>query len=73
VPASDALVGPPGRSALDNLVERFPLWRQHSGLPAEQRADQPSAAIGTVVRASTVDRLAAEAGFASTEMGRDGR
>jgi hypothetical protein len=28
---------------------------------------KPSAAIGTVIRPSTVERLAGEAGFASTE------
>ena len=41
---------------------------QHDGLPAQQPCAKPSAAIGTVIRASTVERLASESGFASTEI-----
>jgi hypothetical protein len=31
-------------------------------------AEQPSAALGTVLRADTVERLATEAGFSATEV-----
>lgn len=54
--------------ALDNPVERFLYAVSTTVCLPNSLADKPSAAIGTVIRASTVERLAREAGFASTEI-----
>ena len=55
-------------SALDNPVERFLYAVSTTICLPNSLAERPSAAIGTVIRASTVERLASEAGFASTEI-----
>ena len=62
--AADAFLG----TALDNPVERFLYAVSTTVCLPNSLATKPSAAIGTVIRASTVERLAGEAGFASTEI-----
>lgn len=62
--AADAFIG----MALDNPVERFLYAVSTTVCLPNSLAEQPSAAIGTVIRSSTVDRLAHEAGFASTDI-----
>jgi hypothetical protein len=57
-----------GGLALDNPVERFLYAVSTTVCLPNSLAEQPSAAIGTVIRASTVERLAREAGFASTDI-----
>ena len=54
--------------ALDNPVERFLYAVSTTVCLPNSLAEEPSAAIGTVIRSSTVDRLAREAGFASTDI-----
>ena len=54
--------------ALDNPVERFLYAVSTTVCLPNSLAEQPSAAVGTVIRSSTVDRFAREAGFASTEI-----
>lgn len=61
---ADSFIG----MALDNPVERFLYAVSTTVCLPNSLADQPSAAIDTVLRASTVDRLAREAGFASTNV-----
>ena len=61
---ADAFIG----MALDNPIERFLYAVSTTVCLPNSLAEQPSAAIGTVIRASTVERLAREAGFASTEI-----
>ncbi len=55
-------------TAPGDVVERMMYgWSVTHCLPAA-RAEQPSAALGTVLRAPTVRRLGAEAGFAQVEV-----
>ena len=54
--------------ALDDPIERFLYAVSTTVCLPNSLAEQPSAAIGTVMRASTVRRLAGEAGFTSTEI-----
>jgi 2-polyprenyl-3-methyl-5-hydroxy-6-metoxy-1,4-benzoquinol methylase len=54
--------------ALDNPIERFLYAVSTTVCLPNSLAEQPSAAVGTVIRASTVNRLAHDAGFASTEV-----
>lgn len=62
--AADAFIG----MALDDPIERFLYSVSTLICLPNSLAEQPSAAIGTVIRASTIERLAREAGFASTEI-----
>jgi 2-polyprenyl-3-methyl-5-hydroxy-6-metoxy-1,4-benzoquinol methylase len=57
-----------GGIALDNPVERFLYAVSTTVCLPNSLADQPSAAIGTVIRSSTVERLSREAGFSSTDI-----
>jgi 2-polyprenyl-3-methyl-5-hydroxy-6-metoxy-1,4-benzoquinol methylase len=59
---ADSFVG----IALDNPIERFLYAVSTTVCLPNSLVEQPSAAVGTVIRASTVDRFAAEAGFVST-------
>jgi 2-polyprenyl-3-methyl-5-hydroxy-6-metoxy-1,4-benzoquinol methylase len=61
---ADAFVG----LALDDPIERFLYAVSTTVCLPNSLAEQPSAAIGTVIRPSTVDRLAREAGFTSTDV-----
>lgn len=61
---ADAFVG----MALDNPVERFLYAVSTTVCLPNSLAEQPSAATGTVIRSSTVDRFAREAGFTSTDI-----
>ena len=54
--------------ALDNPVERFLYAVSTTVCLPNSLAEQPSAAVGTVIRSSTVERFAREAGFASTDI-----
>lgn len=54
--------------ALDNLVERFLYAASTLICLPNSLAEQPSVATGTVIRASTVDRFAGDAGFSSTDI-----
>jgi len=54
--------------ALDNAVERFLYAVSTTVCLPNSLAEQPSAAVGTVIRSSTVERFAREAGFTSTEI-----
>lgn len=54
--------------ALDNPIERFLYAVSTTVCLPNSLAEQPSAAIGTVIRQSTVERLADEAGFTSTDI-----
>ena len=62
--AADAFIG----MALDNPIERFLYAVSTTVCLPNSLAEQPSAAIGTVIRSSTVERLAGEAGFTSTDI-----
>jgi len=62
--AADAFKG----IALDDPIERFLYAVSTTVCLPNSLAEQPSAAVGTVIRASTVDRFAHEAGFASTDI-----
>ena len=62
--AADAFIG----MALDNPIERFLYAVSTTVCLPNSLAEQPSAAIGTVIRSSTVERLADEAGFTSTDI-----
>jgi len=57
-----------GGLALDNPIERFLFAVSTTVCLPNSLAEQPSAAVGTVIRASTVDRFAQEAGFSSTDI-----
>jgi 2-polyprenyl-3-methyl-5-hydroxy-6-metoxy-1,4-benzoquinol methylase len=61
---ADAFLG----MALDNPIERFLYAVSTTVCLPNGLAEQPSAGTGTVIRASTVDRYAREAGFASTRV-----
>lgn len=61
---ADAFTG----MALDNPIERFLYAVSTTVCLPNSLAEQPSAATGTVIRSSTVDRFAREAGFASTDV-----
>ena len=61
---ADAFIG----MALDNPIERFLYAVSTTVCLPNSLAEQPSAAIGTVIRSSTVERLADEAGFSSTDI-----
>ena len=61
---ADAFIG----MALDNPIERFLYAVSTTVCLPNSLAEQPSAAIGTVMRSSMVERLAREAGFTSTEV-----
>lgn len=54
--------------ALDNPIERFLYAVSTTVCLPNSLAEQPSAAIGTVIRSWTVERLSHEAGFASTDI-----
>jgi SAM-dependent methyltransferase len=60
--AADAFKG----IALDDPIERFLYSASTLICLPNSLAEQPSAAVGTVMRSSTVDRFARDAGFAST-------
>jgi AraC-like DNA-binding protein len=57
--AADAFIG----MALDNPIERFLYAVSTTVCLPNSLAEQPSAAIGTVIRSSMVERLAREAGL----------
>lgn len=61
---ADAFTG----TALDNPIERFLYSVSTTICLPNSLAEQPSAATGTVIRSSTVDRFSREAGFASTDI-----
>jgi 2-polyprenyl-3-methyl-5-hydroxy-6-metoxy-1,4-benzoquinol methylase len=61
---ADAFTG----MALDDPVERFFYAVSTTVCLPNSLAEQPSAATGTVIRASTVERYALEAGFGSIEV-----
>lgn len=61
---ADAFLG----IAMDNPIERFLYAVSTTVCLPNSLAEQPSAAIGTVLRASTVEGLAHEAGFASVDI-----
>ena len=61
---ADAFIG----MAVDNPIERFLFAVSTTVCLPNSLAEQPSAAIGTVIRASTIERLAREAGFSSTDI-----
>jgi len=61
---ADAFIG----MALDNSIERFLYAVSTTVCLPNSLAEQPSAAIGTVIRSSIVERLSGEAGFASTDV-----
>jgi len=54
--------------ALDDPIERFLYSVSTTVCLPNSLAEQPSAATGTVIRSSTVDQFAREAGFASTNI-----
>lgn len=54
--------------ALANPIERFLYAVSTTVCLPNSLAERPSAATGTVIRASTVDRYAREAGFTSTDI-----
>lgn len=62
--SADAFIG----TALDNPIERFLYAVSTTVCLPNSLAEQPSAAIGTVIRPSTVKRLSDEAGFTSTDI-----
>ena len=62
--AADAFIG----MALDYPVERFLYAVSTTVCLPNSLAEQPSAAIGTVIRPSTVKRVANDAGFTSTDI-----
>ncbi|RZU50926.1 methyltransferase family protein [Krasilnikovia cinnamomea] len=64
---ADEAVAPSFTAPGDELERMMYGWSISHCLPAAM-AEQPSAAIGTVIREDTVRRLAAEAGFARTEV-----
>ena len=55
-------------NALDDPIERFLYSASTLICLPNSLAEQPSAAVGTVMRPSTVDRFAREAGFVSTDV-----
>jgi 2-polyprenyl-3-methyl-5-hydroxy-6-metoxy-1,4-benzoquinol methylase len=64
---ADELVAPAFTAPGDALERMMYGWSITHCLPT-QMVEQPSAAIGTVIREDTVRELAARAGFASTEV-----
>jgi 2-polyprenyl-3-methyl-5-hydroxy-6-metoxy-1,4-benzoquinol methylase len=64
---ADEAVAPSFTAPGDDLERMMYGWSITHCLPAV-RAEQPSAAIGTVIREDTVRTLASEAGFASCEV-----
>ncbi len=54
--------------ALDNPIERFLYAVSTTVCLPNSLAEQPSAAIGTVIRSLTLEALSHEAGFASTDI-----
>lgn len=67
VVVADEKVAPAFAAPGDDLERMMYGWSISHCLPASM-AEQPSAAIGTVIREDTVRALAAEAGFASTDV-----
>ena len=64
---ADERVGDAFRAPGDEVERMMYGWSVTHCLPT-QLAEQPSAALGTVMRADTVRELAAQAGFARVEV-----
>jgi len=67
VVVADEAVAPAFSAPGDDIERMMYGWSITHCLPAS-RCEEPSAAIGTVIREDTVRALAAEAGFATVEV-----